>query len=258
MSFKQNLTNRLVHLGRCVDFALRCLNVCLASFRQVKLVALQLYDTLSGSLLLATVTGVALGAVVWMHGHNALARTGSGDYLPTILAVAVILELAPIGAGLILAARTGAHLGAELGSMKITEQIDALEILGVDPMRRLVGPRILACVIALPMLNVLIAGLAIFTGYFAEAVWNQMTWLNYQGAFLTGNRSELMLGDVIPALLKTLLFGFLVGAVGCYQGLHAKEGTEGVGNATTAAVSYSALAVILCDVVVVGTLQLLK
>src|SRR6185503_14366705 len=120
----------------------------------------QLYSVLIGAL--------ALGTVVWMHTHAALARTGAVDYLPTVLAAAVLLELAPIGAGLIVAARTGASLGAELGAMKLGEQLDALELLGLPPMRVLVGPRVLACVLALPLLHVYIAALALLSGYVAE------------------------------------------------------------------------------------------
>src|SRR5438270_2097424 len=115
-----------------------------------------LYQILVGGLPLAVVTGLALGVVIWIHTRGVLARTGGGavEYLPTFLAAAVLLELAPIGAGLIIAARTGASLGAELASMRVAEQIDALEMLGVSPRRRLIGPRVLACVLAVPALHV--------------------------------------------------------------------------------------------------------
>ena len=108
---------------------------------------------------LAFVTGIALGVVIWLHTRDVLARAESGavELLPTVLAAAVLLELAPVGAGLIVAARTGASLGAELASMKVGEQIDALQLLGVSPLRRLIGPRVLACVLAVPVLHILIA-----------------------------------------------------------------------------------------------------
>src|SRR5205085_6181802 len=122
-----------------------------------------LYGMVVGGLPLAAVTGVALGVVIWLHTRDVLARTGTGavEYLPTVLAAAVLLELAPIGAGLIVAARTGASLGAELGAMKLGEQLDALELLGLPPMRVLIGPRVLACVFALPLLHIYIAVLAL-------------------------------------------------------------------------------------------------
>ena len=148
---------------------------------------------LIGALPLGTVAGIALGAVVWMHTHAALARTGAVEYLPTVLAAAVLLELAPIGAGLIVAARTGASLGAELGAMKLGEQLDALELLGLPPMRVLVGPRVLACVLALPLLHVYIAALALFSGYVAENMVGHTNWLKFQTASL----KELYPQDVI-------------------------------------------------------------
>jgi phospholipid/cholesterol/gamma-HCH transport system permease protein len=214
-----------------------------------------LYHVLVGGLPLAVVAGLALGVVIWIHTRGVLARTGSGavEYLPTFLAAAVLLELAPIGAGLILAARTGASLGAELAAMRIGEQVDALELLGVSPLRRLVGPRVLACVLAAPLLHALIAGLAIGSGYVAETVAGQMTWLKYQTAVL----EELRLSDVVPAGLKTFVFGALVGATGCYRGLIADGGSEGVGRAATDSVVACVLLVLGADVLLVGLIQVM-
>jgi phospholipid/cholesterol/gamma-HCH transport system permease protein len=209
-----------------------------------------LHGVLVGGLPLAAVTGLALGVVIWMHTRGVLARTGGGavEYLPTFLAAAVLLELAPVGAGLIVAARTGASLGAELASMRVGEQIDALELLGVSPMRRLVGPRVLACVLAVPLLHVLIAALALGSGFVAESIIGQTTWLKYERAVL----QELRLHEVLPAGLKTLVFGALVGVTGCYIGLTAKGGSEGVGQAATDSVVACSLLVLAADVLLVG------
>ena len=210
---------------------------------------------LVGGLLLAVVAGFALGAVVWMHTRGVLERTGTGavELLPTFLAAAVLLELAPIGAGLIVAARTGASLGAELAAMRVNEQIDALELLGVSPMRRLVAPRVLACVLAVPLLHVLIASIALGSGFLAESIVGQTTWLRYQTAVLR----ELYLIDVVPALLKTLVFGFLVGVTGCFVGLRTRGGSEEVGTAATDSVVACSLLVLLADVLLVGLTRLL-
>src|SRR5262249_38833834 len=144
------------------------------------------YGVLVGGLPLAAVAGLAIGVVVWVHTRGVLTRTGPGaaDYLPTVLAAAVLLELAPIGAALLPPARTGASLGAELAAMRLGEQVDALELIGVSPMRRLVGPRVLAGVLAGPLLHVTIAGLALGSGYLAEAVGGGTTWLKYREAVL--------------------------------------------------------------------------
>jgi phospholipid/cholesterol/gamma-HCH transport system permease protein len=232
--------------GQALAAALSAIGFPGASLRQT-------YSVLLGALPLGLVAGVTLGGVVWMHTHSTLARTGTSDYLPTILAAAVLLELAPIGAGLIVAARTGSSLGAELGAMRIGEQIDALEMLGVSPMKTLVGPRVLACMIALPMLNIVIATLAILSGYAAESVAGSTNWLKYQTACL----KELYPDDVIPAGLKTIVFGFLIGTAACYRGLRAEGGAEGVGQAATSAVVLACLLVLTADMLLVSAIQVI-
>lgn len=213
-----------------------------------------LYQVLVGGLPLAAVLGLALGLVTWMHTRGVLERTaGAADLLPTFLAVAVLLELAPIGAGLILAARTGASLGAELASMRVGEQIDAMELLGISPLRRLIGPRVLACVLAAPLLHILIAAVALGSGYLAESVIGSTYWLRYQAAVL----AELRLHEVMAAGLKTLVFGGLIGATGCYIGLNAEQGSEGIGKAATDSVVACTLLVLLADVLLVGLIQAL-
>lgn len=206
-----------------------------------------------GALPLALVTGIALGVVIWLHTRDVLARASPGavELLPTFLAAAVLLELAPLAAGLIVAARTGASLGAELASMKVGEQIDALELLGVSPLRRLIGPRVLACILAVPVLHVLIASTALLSGYMAELATGGTTVLKYQTAVMR----ELYLADVLPAALKTLAFGLVVGLAGCYIGLTAGEGSEGVGRAATDAVVVCALLVLAADVFLVGLIK---
>lgn len=211
-----------------------------------------LYAALVGGLPLAGVLGVAVGAVVWMHTRGILERSvGNAEYLPTALAAAVLLELGPVGAGLIVAARTGATLGAELSSMTVGEQVDALQLLGVSPMRRVVGPRVLACVLAVPLLHVVVSALAIGSGYAAETAGGHMRWVKYQSLVL----QELRLIEVLPAGLKTLAFGGLIGATGCFVGLSARGGSEGVGKAATDSVVACTLLVLLADVLMVGLIQ---
>ena len=212
-----------------------------------------LHGMVVGALPLAVVAGVALGVVIWLHTRDVLARTGTGavEYLPTFLSAAVLLELAPVGAGLIVAARTGASLGAELASMRVGEQIDALQLLGVSPRRRLIGPRVLACVLAVPVLHVVIATVALVSGFAAESVTGQTTLLKFDAAAMR----ELYLGDVLPAALKTLAFGLLIGATGCFVGLTAGDGSEGVGHAATDSVVVCSLLVLVADVLLVGLIK---
>jgi phospholipid/cholesterol/gamma-HCH transport system permease protein len=245
----------LENLGRFVHFSLQALGSVPGAFRRPGEFFRQFYHIFLGALPLCIVTGLALGAVIWMHLHEVLSRLGSGymALLPQALALAVVLEFAPVSAGLIIAGRTGASLGAELGSMRLTEQIDALEVLGLSPLRVLVGPRVLACMAALPLLTIKIAALAIGGSYAAEFLGGNMSWQEYWNACL----SNLRLRDVIPANLKTVIFGFLVGVTGCYFGMTARGGTEGVGRAATRGVVWSIFLVVVADVILVRVIQLL-
>ena len=244
-----NTISLLEWFGHLTAFAARAVPASVAALPRLGQWVRPLYGVLIGGLPLAAVTGLALGVVIWLHTRDVLARTGTGavEYLPTFLAAAVLLELAPVGAGLIVAARTGASLGAELASMRVTEQIDALELLGVSPVRQLVGPRVVACVLAVPLLHILIAATALGSGFVAETVTGSTTYLKYNTAALR----ELVLQDVIPAGLKTLAFGLVVGVTGCYIGMHPRPGSEGVGRAATDSVVACSLLVLAADVLLV-------
>ncbi len=246
----------LENLGRFVHFAGRAFVAALLSIRRPGELLRQFYFIHVGALPLSSVAGLALGVIIWMHLHGVLLHFGPGNLqiLPQALTLAVVLELAPMGAGLILAARSGAGLGAELGSMQITEQIDALEVFGSSPMSTLVGPRVLACMMSLPLLTVKIAFLAVAGGYLAEYLGGTMLWREYQNACLSG----LRLGDVVPATLKTVVFGYLVGVTGCYFGMSAHGGTEGVGQAATRGVVYSTFLVVVSDVLLVRMIQVVS
>jgi len=212
----------------------------------------QLYAVLMGTLPVAAAAGAALGVVAWLQMRGLLFRFQAESLLPSALSLAVVWELGPVIAGLVAAARVGAGMGAELGSMRLTEQIDALSALAVSPVGRLVAPRVLACMIALPLITVLVDHVAILSAYLAEAVGGNLTWTMYHQESLR----FLRLSDAIPATLKTLVFGFLVGVTGCYCGLNASGGADSVGRAATKAVVVSLLLVLAADVVLVRLIQL--
>ena len=243
----------LAWLGHLTRFGLRVLPQAVRAVAHPNWWLKPFHGMTVGAMPLAVVTGLALGVVIWLHTRDVLARTGTGavEYLPTFLSAAVLLELAPVGAGLIVAARTGASLGAELASMRVGEQLDALELLGVSPLKRLVGPRVLACILAVPVLHVAIAGIALASGFAAESITGQTTLLKYDSAAM----KELYLSDVIPAALKTLVFGLVVGVTGCFMGLTASEGSEGVGHAATDSVVMCTLFVLATDVLLVGFIK---
>jgi phospholipid/cholesterol/gamma-HCH transport system permease protein len=246
----------LEHIGRYTHFLIRALLRVPAALVHPRELMAQLHHILLGALPLGLVAGLAVGAVVWMHLRTALeqvAGSGAVQYLPQALALAVVLEFAPIAAGLIVAGRSGASIGAELGSMRLTEQIDALEILGLSPVRVLVAPRVLACVIALPLLTVFIDYLAIFSGFLAESITGGgLSLTQYRNAVVRA----LTLRQALPATLKTVVFGLLIGATGCYFGMNAAGGTEGVGRAATRSVVLSIFLVLVADVALVRLIQL--
>jgi phospholipid/cholesterol/gamma-HCH transport system permease protein len=247
----------LENFGRATHFAFRALLALPAALRRPGDLLVQLHQVLLGALPLGLTAGAAIGVVVWIHLRGTLQTVGGPaavQYLPQALALAVTLEFAPITAGLLVAGRSGASLGAELGSMRLTEQVDALEVLGLAPLRELVAPRLLACVLALPLLTLFVGYLALGAGYLAEAVGGSLSWAQYTNEALR----VLRLRDVVPATLKTAVFGYLIGVAGCYHGLHAEGGTEGVGRAATRGVVASIFLVLVADVVLVRAIQLLQ
>jgi phospholipid/cholesterol/gamma-HCH transport system permease protein len=190
--------------------------------------------------------------VIWMHIHGLLLKApGYTQLLPEFLAAAIVLEIAPLTAGLIVAGRSGASLASELGSMRQTEQIDAMEAMGVSPVRYLVGPRLWACALATPLLTIMVGALAIATGYVAEVLAGSMTWREYWDACLL----HLQLPDVLGAIGKTFAFGLLIAGTRCYAGLSAGDGAAATGRAATKGVVRSMLVVVAADVVMVKLIQ---
>src|SRR5262249_21938469 len=158
-------------------FAAAAATASVAAWTRPKEVARQFYSAYVRALPLAIVSGAGLGAVIWMHLHSLLLRApGYTHLLPEFLAAAIVLEIAPLTAGLIVAGRSGASLASELGSMRQTEQIDAMEAMGVSPVRYLVGPRLWASALATPLLTIMVGALAIGAGYGAETLAGGMTW----------------------------------------------------------------------------------
>jgi phospholipid/cholesterol/gamma-HCH transport system permease protein len=247
------MIRQLENLGHFLHFAARALLALALVVQHPREVGRQLYVILLGALPLGAVAGLALGAVIWLHLHSVLQRFGATQFLPQALALAVVLEFAPTGAGLIVAGRSGASLGAELGSMRLTEQLDALEVMGLSPIRLLVAPRVLGCMLALPLLTVFIIYCGLAGSFAAEALGGNLSWVQYRSECLRG----LRLADVLPATLKTVVFGFLIGVTGCYCGMQAHGGTEGVGRAATSGVVVSTLLVLASNVALVRIIQLI-
>ena len=196
--------------------------------------------------LIAT-SGFAIGVVLSMHTRASLERFGAEAMIPAGLAIALIRETGPLVTGLLLSGRVGAGIGAELGAMKVTEQIDALEATAVDSFKFLAVTRILACIIALPLLTTIMDFCGIFGGFVAEATVSGMSWhLYFRRAF-----SLINFDDFIPATLKTAVFGMIIGTVASYLGFTTTQGTEGVGRTSTRSVVFASILIIMTNVVLV-------
>jgi len=196
--------------------------------------------------LIAT-SGFAIGVVLSMHTRASLERFGAEAMIPAGLALALIKETGPLTCGLLMSGRVGAGIGAELGAMKVTEQIDALEAVAVDSFKFLAVTRILACIIAMPLLTTVMDFCGIVGGYLAEATVSGMSWeLYFRRAF-----SLIGYDDFIPSTLKTAVFGLIIGTVACYLGFTTTRGTEGVGQASTRSVVLASMLIIVSNVVLV-------
>jgi phospholipid/cholesterol/gamma-HCH transport system permease protein len=206
-----------------------------------------LYQFGMRSMPLILMSGFAIGVVLSMHTRATLARFGAEAMIPAGLAVALVRETGPLTAGLLVSGRVGAGIGAEIGAMRVTEQIDALEANAVDAFKFLAVTRVIACMIAMPLLTTMMNFAGIFGGYVAEAAVSGMSWqLYFERSFL-----YLAFSDLIPATLKTIVFGYLIAVVASYLGFTTSRGTEGVGEASTRSVVMASILIILSDVILV-------
>jgi len=207
----------------------------------------QIYEVGAKSVPLIAAAGFAVGAVLSMHTRASLERFGAESLIPTGLGLAMIKDTGPLVTALLFSGRVGAGIGAELGAMRVTEQIDALESLAIDSFKHLVVTRVLACMLVLPLLTTVMNFTGILGGFVAEYFQSGMSLsAYYDRAFIL-----IEFDDYIPATLKTMIFGFIIASVAGYQGYNTTGGTEGVGQASTRSVVFSSILVILTNVVLV-------
>ncbi len=234
-------------IGDNAAFGLRSLGSAVRRPFHVEETIRQIYEVGYRSLPLIAAAGFAVGAVMSMHTRASLERFGAESLIPTGLGLAMIKETGPLVAALLFAGRVGAGIGAELGAMRVTEQIDALESLAIDSFKHLVVTRVLASMFVLPILTTVMNFAGIFGGWVAEFSISGMSLdLYYDRAFLL-----IGFEDYLPATMKTVIFGFIISTVACYQGYYTQGGTAGVGQAATRSVVMSSIFVIASNVVIV-------
>jgi len=201
----------------------------------------------SKSLPLVALAGAATGVVLSLQTRDALTRFGAKSMLPAVIVFSLIRESGPVITGLVVSGRVGAGIGAELGSMKVTEQIDAMEASAVNPYNYLAATRILACILMLPLLTLVSDFFGIMMGWVATAASEPISLT----LFIHDGFRSVAFSDFLPSTLKTMVFGLIMGVISTYQGMNATGGTEGVARAATTSVVLSSLFIILADVLLV-------
>ncbi|ESU26637.1 ABC transporter permease protein [Flavobacterium limnosediminis JC2902] len=207
----------------------------------------QCYNMGNQSLLLVAVTGFIIGLVFTLQSRPTLQQFGAVSWMPSMVSISIIREIGPIITALICAGRIGSGIGAELGSMRVTEQIDAMEVSGTNPFKYLVVTRILATTLMLPILVFFADAIAIYGSFLVENTKGNVSFLLYYNLVF----KHLEFSDLIPSTIKTFFFGFAIGLVGCFKGYNCKKGTAGVGIAANSAVVYTSMLLFIIDFIAV-------
>lgn len=253
MSFKSDLESFLTLNGELFRFTLRFFRHGLNSPFEFSEFLKQCYIVGYKSLPLIGLTAFIMGLVLTMQLRPSMADYGVETQLPAIVSIAVIREVGPVITALIFAGKIGSSIGAELGSMKVTEQIDAMEVSGTNPFKYLVATRVLACTLMLPVLVMLGDAISLYGAYLGVNIHSKTSFILYW----TQVFDNLVFGDVLPAFTKSFFFGFAVGIIGCYKGYNSSKGTEGVGRSANSAVVVSSVIIFVIDLLAVQVTDIL-
>lgn len=206
------------------------------------------------SLALVGITAFIMGLVLTIQSRPTLVEFGAESMLPAMVSVSLVREIAPVITALICAGKIGSGIGAELGSMRVTEQIDAMEVSGTNPFKYLVVTRVFATMMMLPVLTSIGIAISLYGGYLGVNIKGVVSWQLYWKEVF----DALAFGDVVPTLIKSVFFGLAIGLIGSYKGYTTSRGTEGVGQAANSAVVVSSLLVFIIDLIAVQITDLLR
>ena len=234
-------------VGKISIFAMRFFKEVFQPPYEIKEFLKQSYVIGYKSLPLVTITGFIMGLVLTLQSRPTLAKFGAESWLPSMVALSLIREIAPVITALICAGKVSSGIGAELGSMKVTEQIDAMEVSAINPYKYLVVTRILATTLMIPILVVFADGIGIIGGYVGINIHSDVNLYRYISQVL----ESITFLDIFPATIKTFFFGFFIGMIGCYKGFNAANGTESVGKAANSAVVTASLTIFIIDMLAV-------
>lgn len=206
------------------------------------------------SLPLAALTAFIMGLVLTMQLHPTMVYYGVEAQIPAMVGISIVREIGPILTALIFAGKIGSSIGAELGSMKVTEQIDAMEVSGTNPFKYLVVTRTFACILMLPILVIISDAISLYGSYLGVNMYENMSFLLFWRKIF----DYLYLIDVMPAIIKTFFFGLAIGIIGCYKGYFSRKGTEGVGRSANSAVVVSSVMIFILDLIAVQITNLFQ
>lgn len=234
-------------VGKVTLFAARFFKEVVKPPYEMKEFIKQCYIIGYKSLPLVTITGFIMGLVLTLQSRPTLAKFGAESWLPSMVALSLIREIAPVITALICAGKVSSGIGAELGSMKVTEQIDAMEVSAINPFKYLVVTRILATTLMIPLLVIYADGVGVLGGYVGINIHSDVNLYRYLAQVL----ESITFLDIFPATMKTFFFGFFIGMIGCYKGFNAANGTESVGKAANSAVVTASLTIFIIDMLAV-------
>jgi phospholipid/cholesterol/gamma-HCH transport system permease protein len=237
----------LIEIGELSYFTVRFLKEVFKPPFEFKEFLRQCYLMGNRSLLLVCVTGFIIGLVLTLQTRPTLIEFGAVSWMPAMVSVSIVREIGPILTALVCAGRIGSGIGAELGSMRVTEQIDAMEVSGANPFKYLVVTRVLAVTLTLPLLVIVGDAIALFGSFLVENVKGNVSFMLYFNQVF----DSLEFGDIIPATIKSFFFGLAIGIVGCFKGYYCKKGTAGVGKAANSAVVFTSLLLFIIDFIAV-------
>lgn len=253
MAFLKNISNFFDETGSIAKFTGRFFSNGIRPRFEIKELLSQCYTIGYKSFPLIGLTGFIMGLVLTMQLRPSLVSYGVQAKLPIMVSIAIVREIGPVITALIFAGKIGSSIGAELGSMKVTEQIDAMEVSGTNPYKYLVATRVLATTLMLPLLTILGDAVSLLGAYIGVNL-SSVTSLNF---FFTQVFQSLSFSDILPAIIKTFFFGFAVGIIGCYKGFNSSKGTQGVGVSANSAVVLSSVLIFIIDLLAVQFTNLL-
>lgn len=250
----EKANNFLLRVGNLTLFVTQTIRETFTGGFELKEFLRQCFQLGNKSLSLICVSGFIMGIVMTIQSRPALAEFGAESWLPGMVAISIIREIGPMITALICAGKIGSGIGAEIGSMKVTEQIDAMEVSSTNPVKYLFVTRILATTLVLPVLVIFADGFGLFGSWLGVNIKGSVNLV----LFISQAFGSIDFMDFFPALIKTFIFGAVIGIIGCYKGYSAGRGTESVGIAANSAVVLSSLLVIIVDVIAVQITDILQ